>query len=176
MNIWPQIMIQNCLSAEQLITTADSRFRTRCDVVFKCDLEQVFFQAYTAITPLVKGGAREAILQRWNRGQLSARLPALNAKLGIRARCAPRRGVHPPVENPLGTCNTGTWRFWSNLELAKKATTCLVYIAVHEMVHLLEPPSHIDRFWELMNMHLKMWRLCRDELNRALLAYKDWSY
>ena len=37
-----------------------------------------------------------------------------------------------------GTCNIRDKRIWINLELAKKNVTCLEYIVVHEMVHLLE--------------------------------------
>ena len=43
------------------------------------------------------------------------------------------------------------------------------------MVHLIEH-SHNDRFWDLVNKHLPLWRLHRDELNREPLAHEDWSY
>ncbi len=59
--------------------------------------------------------------------------------------------------------------------LAKKPPSCLVYVLVHEMVHLLER-DHNNRFRELMDRHMPQWRLHRDELNRAPLAHEDWRY
>ena len=74
-----------------------------------------------------------------------------------------------------GTCNTGDRRIWLNLELMKKPASCLEYILVHEMVHLIEP-SHNERFRELMDKIMPQWRISRDELNRAPLAHADWRY
>jgi hypothetical protein len=58
-------------------------------------------------------------------------------------------------------------------ELAKKPPSCLEYILVHEMV--LER-HHTERFKELMDSFLPVWRVCRDELNRAPLAHESWDY
>ena len=74
-----------------------------------------------------------------------------------------------------GSCNIEAKRIWLNLELAKKPPSCLLYILVHEMVHLIER-RHNDRFRELMDSHLPQWRLYRDELNSAPLAHEDWQY
>ena len=74
-----------------------------------------------------------------------------------------------------GTCNGGARRIWLNLELAKKPASCLEYIVVHEMVHLIER-SHNDRFQDLMGRLMPQWRVRRDELNRAPLAHADWHY
>ena len=74
-----------------------------------------------------------------------------------------------------GSCNVEAKRIWLNLELAKKSESCLVYILVHEMVHLLER-DHNDRFRELMDKFLPQWRTYRDTLNRAPLAHEDWRY
>ena len=49
-----------------------------------------------------------------------------------------------------GTCNPAARRIWLNLELAKKPSTCLEYVVVHEMVHLIER-RHNDRFRKLMD-------------------------
>ena len=118
---------------------------------------------------------RKAILQRWYRGQLRDRLPALIAKW------EPELGVHVgevrirKMKTRWGSCNRDAQRVWLNPELVKKPSVCLEYVLVHEMVHLIEP-SHNERFWDLMNRHLPLWRLHRDELNRAPLAHEDWSY
>ena len=74
-----------------------------------------------------------------------------------------------------GTCNVDARRIWLNLELAKKPASCLEYILVHEMVHLLEH-HHNDRFRQLMDRLMPQWRLLRDELNRAPLSHEDWTY
>lgn len=74
-----------------------------------------------------------------------------------------------------GTCNIEARRIWLNLELAKKPPTCLEYILVHELVHLLER-HHNDRFRAHMDQLIPQWRLHREELNRAPLAHEDWEY
>jgi len=74
-----------------------------------------------------------------------------------------------------GTCNFPTRRIWLNLELAKKAPSCLEYIIVHEMVHLLER-HHNDRFTGYMDRFMPGWRTRREDLNRAPLSHEDWTY
>ena len=56
-----------------------------------------------------------------------------------------------------GTCNIRDRRIWLNLELAKKDPSCLEFIVVHEMVHLLEK-HHTKRFYQLMDKFLPGWR------------------
>jgi len=73
-----------------------------------------------------------------------------------------------------GSCNEKTKRIWFNLELIKKPESCIEYIVVHELVHLLER-THNDRFVQLMDKHLPKWRSERDELNRLILAYEEWK-
>lgn len=78
------------------------------------------------------------------------------------------------MKTKWGSCNVEARRIWLNLELAKKPVQCVEYIIVHEMVHLHER-HHNERFIQLMNEHLPNWRTLRDELNRAPLAYHDWT-
>ena len=75
----------------------------------------------------------------------------------------------------MNTSCATSLRIWLNLEFAKKPESCLVYILLHEMVHLLER-AHNDRFRELMDKFLPQWQIYRDELNRAPLAHEDWQY
>ncbi len=56
-----------------------------------------------------------------------------------------------------GTCNIKARRIWLNLELAKKPLSCLEYIVVHEMVHLLEK-YHNKKFFAHMDRFLPKWR------------------
>ena len=74
-----------------------------------------------------------------------------------------------------GSCNDVARRIWLNLELAKKPASCLEYIFVHEMVHMVER-HHNERFMTLMDELMPTWRLRRDELNRTPLAHEEWRY
>ena len=133
----------------------------------------------TTMTLRVRPGsdraAREAVLDRWYRRQLRIRLPALLAKW------EPRIGVRvgevriKKMKTCWGSCNQEAGRVWLNLELAKKQPSCLEYILVHEMVHLIER-RHNERFRDLMDRHMPQWRMHRDALNRAPLAHAEWEY
>jgi len=118
---------------------------------------------------------REAVLYQWYRCQLRNQLPPLLAKW------EPKVGVTvddlriKKMKTRWGSCNIEAKRVWLNLELAKKPVSCLEYIVVHELVHLIER-AHNDRFQALMDRLLPQWRMYRDELNRAPLAHADWRY
>jgi predicted metal-dependent hydrolase len=118
---------------------------------------------------------RDQALQRWYRAQLKALIPPLLDKwqplLGVQVDAW---GVKK-MKTKWGSCNVNARRIWFNLELAKKPARCLEYIAVHEMIHLMER-HHNDCFTALMNKYLPQWRLCRSELNRAPLAHENWGY
>ena len=119
--------------------------------------------------------ARERILQRWYRERLRELVPPLLSKweaiLDVRFSAW---GIKR-MKTRWGTCNVAAGRIWLNLELAKKPPSCLEYILVHEMVHLVER-HHTDRFRQNMDRFMPQWRLHRDELNRAPLAREDWRY
>ena len=127
------------------------------------------------VRPSADRDAREAVLDQWYRRQFRDRLPALlekwEPKVGVRvAEVRIRR-----MKTRWGTCNREACRIWLNLELVKKPTSCLEYIVVHEMVHLIEG-SHSERFRSLTDRLMPQWRTYRDQLNRAPLAHADWSY
>ena len=127
------------------------------------------------VRPSADRDAREAVLDQWYRRQFRDRLPALlekwEPKVGVRvAEVRIRR-----MKTRWGTCNRDAYRIWLNLELVKKPTSCLEYIVVHEMVHLIEG-SHNERFRSLTDRLMPQWRTYRDQLNRAPLAHADWSY
>lgn len=127
------------------------------------------------VPPDAHRAAREAQLNRWYRRQLRARLS------GLLAKWEPRIGVQvgevriKKMKTRWGSCNPEARRIWLNLELAKKQTSCLEYVFVHEMVHLIER-RHDKRFRDLMDRHMPQWRIHRDELNRAPLAHAEWEY
>jgi predicted metal-dependent hydrolase len=118
---------------------------------------------------------REAVLLRWQREQLKVLIPEMLGKwgpiLGVQAK---HWGVKK-VKTKWGSCNPDSGRVWFNLELAKKPVQCLEYIVVHELVHLLER-RHNNRFTELVETHIPLWRQCRELLNSAPLGHEQWTY
>jgi predicted metal-dependent hydrolase len=118
---------------------------------------------------------REAVLMRWHREQLNALIPPLLEKwqpiIGVQAA---DWGIKK-MKTKWGTCTPTARRIWFNLELAKKPAMCLEYIAVHELVHLLEC-NHTDRFTALMDKFLPNWRVCRETLNAGVLGHEVWEY
>ena len=119
--------------------------------------------------------AREAVLQRWYRRQLRGELPRHLDKWERTVGVTVDEVRIKRMKTRWGSCNADARRIWLNLELAKKPASCLAYILVHEMVHLIER-RHNDRFRDLMDQFMPQWHLHRDELNCAPLAHEDWLY
>jgi len=67
------------------------------------------------------------------------------------------------------------WVYENNPKLTPQGffVTCLEYVVVHEMVHLLEH-THNNRFTNLMDQFMPQWRFCRAELNRLPVRHDDW--
>jgi len=118
---------------------------------------------------------REHALMTWYRQQLKEAIPPLVAKWEvIIGEDVAEWGVKR-MKTRWGSCNIKARRIWLNLELIKKPVSCLEYIIVHEMVHLLER-LHNDRFKAYMDEFMPQWRRCQDELNKAPLAYANLGY
>ena len=173
---------QDRQSQRQFVTGESHYFegrRYRLDVVNRDSPPSVRLLNNTRMELSVRPGAdrdkREAVLHRWYRDRLRGRLPALLAKwepkVGERATEVRIR----KMKTRWGACNSDARRIWLNLELVKKPVSCLEYIVVHEMVHLIER-HHNEKFRGLMDSLMPQWRLHRDELNRAPLAHADWTY
>ena len=126
------------------------------------------------VRPDTRRDAREAMLYRWYRARLGEHIPELVAKW------EPRIGVTVAdwrirrMKTRWGTCNPEARRIWLNSELAKKPVSCLEYVVVHEMIHLIER-GHNERFRSILDQMMPSWRIRLDELNRAYLADEDWS-
>ncbi|HLO14172.1 MAG TPA: SprT family zinc-dependent metalloprotease [Anaerolineales bacterium] len=118
---------------------------------------------------------REAVVTAWYREQLK------NAVTPLIAKWEPILGVKvdgyfvQKMKTKWGSCTPSRRTIRLNPELAKKPRECLEYVAVHEMVHLLEP-SHNATFLSLMDNFMPQWRHFRDELNRAPLGHVEWEY
>jgi len=128
-----------------------------------------------SVRPGTERAKRAAVMQRWYRQHLQAEVQPLLEKWEPKLGVSVNEVRIKRMKTLWGSCNIGAKRIWLNLELAKKPKMCLVYVLVHEMVHLLER-DHNDRFRELMDKFLPQWRTYRNELNRAPLAYEDWGY
>lgn len=127
------------------------------------------------VRPGTEISKREAVLLKWYRERLKEQMPALLAKWEPKIGVTSTQVRIKRMKTLWGSCNATARRVWLNLELAKKPTSCLEYVLVHEMIHILER-HHNDRFRELMDTHIPQWRLYREELNRAPLAHEEWKY
>ena len=153
--------------------------RYRLDVIEQDCPPTVWLPNNTKIALSVRLGSdrakREAVMQRWYREHLRKQIPPLLEKWEPKLEVSVNEVRIKKMKTLWGSCNIEAKRIWLNLELAKKSKPCLVYVLVHEMVHLLER-NHNDRFRELMDRFLPQWRIYRDQLNRAPLAHEDWRY
>jgi hypothetical protein len=127
------------------------------------------------LPPNTDRSMREKILERWYRKKLRERIPGLVQKWENRMGVSVNEVRIKKMKTRWGSCRVEARRIWLNLELAKKSPACLEYIVVHEMVHLLER-HHSRRFMMLMDQFLPNWRMLREELNSAPLAYSEWQY
>lgn len=106
---------------------------------------------------------KQAALDRWYRRALAREIPDLLARwepvIGRNASAVAYRRM----KTKWGTCQPRTGVIRLNTELAKYHPTCLEYVLVHELVHLLEP-SHNQRFKQLMDTFLPDWRVRKQHL------------
>jgi len=127
------------------------------------------------IPPGLDADVRADLLDRWYRNQLRAAIP------GLLDKWLPKLDVQAPevrirkLKTLWGSCNSEAGRIWLNLELIKKPPTCLEFILVHELAHLIER-HHNERFLAIMDRAMPTWRVSREELNRSPLAHEEWSY
>ena len=126
------------------------------------------------VRPSADRDGREAMLYRWYRTRLRDRIPEMVAKW------EPKIGVTVSdwrirrMKTRWGTCNREAGRIWLNSELAKKPVSCLEYVVVHEMIHLIER-GHSDRFRRILDRVMPGWQMRLDDLNREFLAEEEWS-
>jgi len=178
-----EIFQQQGRQSQREMVTGESHYcqgrRYRLDVIEHDGLPSVAFPNGSTMQLHVRPGsdqdAREAVLSRWYRRRLRELLPSLLAKWEPHVGVKVAEVRIKKMKTRWGSCSSEAGRIWLNLELAKKPLSCLEYILVHEMVHLLER-HHNERFSDLMGQLMPQWRLRREELNRAPLAHEDWKY
>lgn len=169
-------------SAREYVSGESHYFQGRrylLNVVYRDGPPQVTVRNNTTLDLFVRPGSdtaqRERVLLAWYRRQLKQLIPPLVAKweeiIGVQVS----EWRVKQMKTRWGACNPDARRIWLNLELIKKPASCLEYIVVHEMVHLLER-RHNDQFVALMDRFMPQWRLLRDELNQAPLGHATWEY
>ena len=126
------------------------------------------------VRPNTGRDAREAMLYSWYRAQLGERIPELIAKWEPRIGVTVAEWRIRRMKTRWGTCNRDAARIWLNSELAKKPVSCLEYVVVHEMAHLIER-GHNDQFRDILDQAMPEWRIRLAELNRAHLPDELWS-
>ena len=109
---------------------------------------------------------RAKLMNEWYRAELKAMLPALFEKwekiIGVNSNEICVKNMH----TRWGTCNVRDKRIWINLQLAKRPYSCLEYVVVHELVHLLEK-NHSAAFWSHVDRLLPDWHATREELRKC---------
>lgn len=78
------------------------------------------------------------------------------------------------MKTKWGSCTPSARNIRLNTDLARKPRECLEYIAVHEMMHRLEP-THNDQFMTLMNQFYPSWKHARQVLNRLPVRHEAWE-
>lgn len=127
------------------------------------------------IRPATSTEKRKEILEEWYRAKLKVKIPELISKWEIVMGVNVNDFGIKKMKTKWGTCNIEAKRVWLNLELAKKPVSCLEYIIIHEMTHLLER-NHNARFVALMNSFLPNWKEVKEELNRLPVSHTEWGY
>lgn len=108
---------------------------------------------------------RERILREWYRRELKALIPEYIEKWQDVMEVTVNDWGVKRMKTKWGSCNIKAKRIWLNLGLAQSNRSCLEYVIVHEMVHLLER-HHNQRFKDFMDEFLPNWKSLRDQLNQ----------
>lgn len=103
------------------------------------------------------------LLQKLQRKLLQERIPFWlehwEPQLKVRAQAW---GIKK-MRTRWGSCNITDARVWFNLELARYPETCLQYVVLHELTHLLEA-NHSKRFWSIVETHMPQWQAAANHL------------
>ena len=117
---------------------------------------------------------REEILFAWCRRELRTILFELIKKheeqIGVKVNSW---GIKR-MKTRWGTCNHKSKSIWLNLELIKKPLSCIEYVVVHELLHLVEE-KHNEKFITLMNKYLPKWQNEKEVLNQLILPHEEWK-
>lgn len=100
--------------------------------------------------------------------EIEMRLPKWEAQTGL--KCDSWQTKY--MVTKWGACSTDKKKLWFNLQLAQKPYSCLDYIILHELTHLITR-KHDATFIAHMDRHMPNWREARKELNDSRLDYYE---
>lgn len=126
------------------------------------------------VRPGSDGAKRGRVMHEWHKTLLRETIPPLISKWEAKLGVSVAAYFLQKMKTRWGGCNARAGSIRLNTELVKKPKDLLEYVAVHEMVHLIEP-AHSERFVALMTKHFPAWREARAELNELPLAAEAWS-
>lgn len=141
------------------------------EVLENAPFNRICLSAESRLTLWLKGSPDRALRQRLFMNWLNARLEyRVEACLNV---WLPRMGLGLQgwqlrhMKTRWGTCNITHRRITLSLELARRSDSCLEYIVVHELVHLLVP-KHGAEFDTCLQGWLPDWRQRERELRLPL--------
>ncbi len=115
------------------------------------------------------------VVDEWYRDQLKAAIARLVARwepvLGVKVE----EFFVQRMKTKWGSCSSSRRTIRLNSELARKPRTCLEYLVVHEMLHILEP-THNASFRTMLDRHLPNWRNRKTTLNSLPVRHESWDY
>ena len=114
-------------------------------------------------------------LDRWYRARLARELDVMVPELILDTKIEAKSWKSRKMKTRWGSCHRASKEIVINTELIKKSPSCLKYIIVHELVHIIEP-THNANFVALMDAHLPSWRSIKRTLNSQPLAHANWEY
>lgn len=127
------------------------------------------------IRPDTPAEKRGVMLDDWYRQRMKEIVPAFIHTWERTLNVDVRDFGIKKMKTKWGSCNRKASRIWLNLELAKKPMSCIEYVVVHELVHLLER-THGEKFIALMDQFLPGWKFRKEELNQHPLSHQNWDY
>ena len=117
---------------------------------------------------------REKVVLGWYRQQLNNFLEKAIIKWEKKIGVKTNKWTVRRMKTRWGTCNYKKKNIWLNLELAKKPESCIEYVIVHELLHLIEE-KHSEKFVKLLTQYLPKWQSEKEELNRMMLSHEEWK-
>lgn len=110
-----------------------------------------------------------AAMERWRRTELAQRACPVIAmwaqKIGLTAPSVKIKRM----QTRWGTCSAHNNTIYLNIALSRLSQSCLEYISLHELIHLVVP-NHGEEFVAMMDLHMPQWRAVRMEMNELPYA------
>ena len=153
--------------------------RYRLEVVYKDTAPVVTLKGKSKIILQVRPNSsiekRSDLMMQWYRNELQPVADKLMAKWQKKIGVEVKRWGIKRMKTRWGTCNHKAGRILLNLELAKKPLSCLEYVIVHELLHMIEK-KHNENFVNMLAKYIPKWRSIKEELNQSMLTHEEWNY